>query len=315
VTRRPDRSGVAWRDVDGVVLLDKPAGISSNAALQRARRAYRARKAGHTGSLDPLATGLLPLCFGEATKASGLLLGADKAYLAEAILGVTTDSDDADGKVLTRRPVPALDASCIERALAPLRGPISQVPPAVSALKRDGVPLYRRARRGERVEVPAREVVVHRFELLAVLAPDRLRLLVECGSGTYVRSLVRDLGENLGCGAHVAALRRLWVAPFRTPRMVALEALELAAAQRDDAFLADQLLPLSSALAHLPVVRVDATEAAWLRAGRSLDRALPERGPPAVALDASGAAVALLEPAAEGGLKASRVFLARGETP
>jgi tRNA pseudouridine55 synthase len=315
VARKPERPGVAWRDVDGVVLLDKPAGISSNAALQRARRAYRARKAGHTGSLDPLATGLLPLCFGEATKASGLLLGADKAYLAEAILGVTTDSDDADGTVLVRRPVPALDAASIERALAPLRGPISQLPPAVSALKRGGVPMYRRVRRGERVEVPVREVVVHRFELVAVLAADRLRLHVECGSGTYVRSLVRDLGENLGCGAHVAALRRLWVAPLRTPRMVSLEALELAAAEGDEAFLADQLLPLSSALAHLPVVRVDAKEAAWLRAGRFLDRAPPAQGTPALALDPMGAAVALLEPAAEGGLKASRVFLARAKTP
>ncbi|HRQ64955.1 MAG TPA: tRNA pseudouridine(55) synthase TruB [Xanthomonadaceae bacterium] len=292
------------------MLLDKPAGLSSNAALQRVRRALRARKAGHTGSLDPLATGLLPICLGEATKASAHLLGSDKAYETVAQLGVVTDSADAEGSVLERRVVVALDADRIEAALAPLRGRIRQVPPALSALKQGGVPLYRRVRRGETVEVPAREVEVRRLELIGIEVPDRLRLYVECGSGTYVRALVRDLGEALGCGAHVVMLRRLWVEPFRMPVMVGLDALEEAAERGDEAFLSRSLLPLSAALAHLDVLGVDDAEAALLRAGRFLPRPLPG-GPAtvAVALDSTGRAVALLEEAPGGGVKAARVFL------
>jgi tRNA pseudouridine55 synthase len=312
---RPERPRIAWRDVDGVVLLDKPPGLSSNAALQRVRRVFRARKAGHTGSLDPLATGLLPICLGEATKASAQLLGSDKAYEAMAQLGVVTDSADAEGVVLERRAVPALDPHRIEAALATLRGRIVQVPPALSALKQGGVPLYRRVRRGETVKVPAREVEVHRFDLLAIEAPDRLRLHVECGSGTYVRSLVRDLGEALGCGAHLVMLRRLWVEPFRTPAMVSLDELEAAAEQGDEGFLAKVLLPLSAALIHLDVLEVDDGEAALLRTGRFLPRQLPGAATVAVALDRAGRAVALLEAAPGGGVKAARVFLASPSPP
>ncbi len=308
---RTERPRTVWRDVDGVLLLDKPAGLSSNAALQRARRAFRARKAGHTGSLDPLATGLLPICFGEATKASTLLLGSDKAYETVAVLGVTTDSADADGEILEQRPIPPLDAARIEAALIPLRGHIRQVPPALSALKQGGVPLYRRVRRGESVEVPEREVEVHRFELLGVESAGRLRLHVECGSGTYVRSLVRDLGESLGCGAHVAMLRRLWVAPFREPRMVALETLEAAAQAGDEDSLARHLIPLSLALSGIPAVGVDQIQAAMLRAGRFLPQPMPGDGAVALAVDPLGQAVALLEPAPQGGIKAARVFLQR----
>lgn len=311
MTKAAERPRIQWRDIDGVLLLDKPSGLSSNAALQRVRRAFRARKAGHTGSLDPLATGLLPICFGEATKASTHLLGSDKAYLAVAALGVTTDSADADGEVLARRPVPRLDAARIEAALVPLRGCIRQVPPALSALKRDGVPLYRRVRRGEQVEAPEREVQVHSFELLEIEPGDRLRLHVECGSGTYVRSLVRDLGEALGCGAHVAALRRLWVAPFREPRMVSLDDIEAAARTGDDDALRRYLMPLCAALSALPVVHVDANEAGMLRAGRFLPRRMPEAAETALAVESGQRAVALLEPAPGGGIKASRVFLER----
>src|SRR5690606_27901441 len=152
--------------LDGLLLLDKPAGLSSNQAMQRARHIFRARKAGHTGSLDPLATGLLPVCFGEATKIAGLLLGADKAYLATAVLGATTDTDDADGAVLRDRPVPSLDNAAIEAALAPLRGAIRQRAPIYSALKQGGEPLYAKARRGEDIDAPVRDVVVQRLELL-----------------------------------------------------------------------------------------------------------------------------------------------------
>src|SRR5688572_24333118 len=208
------RPRTVFRKLDGLLLLDKPQGLSSNQALQRVRHLFRADKGGHTGSLDPLATGLLPLCFGEATKIAGLLLGSAKAYETTAVLGLTTDTDDADGAPLLERPVPALDEAAIESALAPLRGPIRQRAPVYSALKQGGEPLYAKARRGEIIEAPERDVVVHRFELIERDGP-RLRLHVECGSGTYVRSLVRDLGEALGCGAHVATLRRSWVDPFR----------------------------------------------------------------------------------------------------
>lgn len=246
-----------FRKLDGILLLDKPRGLSSNQALQRARHLFRAEKAGHTGSLDPLATGLLPICFGEATKIAGGLLGARKAYDTVARLGIVTDTDDADGQPLRERPVGAYTLDTIDAALRGLTGHIRQVPPIYSALKRGGEPLYAKARRGEVVEVEARDVDVHTFELRSAAdlldgllengAPPLLRLHVECGSGTYVRSLVRDLGEALGCGAHVEELRRLWVDPFRDPRMWTLESLQ-ALAERDEHCLDACLLPLEVGL-------------------------------------------------------------------
>lgn len=254
------------RNIDGIVLLDKPAGLSSNQALQRVKRLYRAAKAGHTGSLDPLATGMLPLCLGEATKIAGHLLGARKAYRTVALLGATTDTDDADGQVLVERPVPVLDDAAIEAALVPLRGRIAQRAPVYSALKQGGEPLYARARRGEVIEAPVREVEVDRIELVDRDGP-RFELEVECGSGTYVRSLVRDLGEALGCGAHVVVLRRLWVEPFREPRMHTLEELEALAGQAGDA-LERLLLPLEAGLTGFPAVHLDGASAAKLRHGQ-----------------------------------------------
>lgn len=249
------KSRTVFRPLDGLLLLDKPAGVSSNQALQQARRLFRAEKGGHTGSLDPLATGLLPLCFGEATKIAGLLLGSRKAYETVAVLGVTTHTDDADGVTLRERPVPTLDDSAIEAALAGLRGRLLQRAPVYSALKQGGEPLYAKARRGEAIEAPVREVEVLRFELLDRDGP-RLRLHVECGSGTYVRSLVRDLGETLGCGAHVAVLRREWVEPFRSPRMYTFEALQALAESGGDA-LESCLLPIEAGLASFPEVVLD----------------------------------------------------------
>ncbi|HZX77889.1 tRNA pseudouridine(55) synthase TruB [Lysobacter sp.] len=258
-----------FRPLDGILLLDKPHGLSSNQALQQARHLFRAEKGGHTGSLDPLATGLLPVCFGEATKIAGLLLGSAKAYETTAVLGLTTDSDDADGLALLERPVPSLDAATIEAALAPLRGTIRQRAPIFSALKQGGEPLYAKARRGESIEAPERDVVVHRFDLLDQDGP-RLRLHVECGSGTYVRSLVRDLGEALGCGAHVATLRRLWVDPFRAPRMFSLDELrELAAAEGESALDAC-LLPIEEGLSPFGRVELDSDAARRLGQGQSV---------------------------------------------
>lgn len=263
-----DAPRTAFRRLDGIVLLDKPGGISSNQALQRVRRLLRADKGGHTGSLDPLATGLLPLCFGEATKLAGSLLGARKGYEAEAVLGSTTDTDDADGSVLRQRPVPDIDDQAIRAALGPLTGRIRQRAPVYSALKQGGEPLYARARRGEAIEAPERTVQVHELRLLGRDGP-RLRLYVDCGSGTYVRSLVRDLGEALGCGAHVTALRRLWVEPFLDPRMVTLDRLEALAGQ-GDAGLLDCLLPVEAGLAGFERVEVDAAGARRLAQGQVL---------------------------------------------
>jgi len=289
--------------LSGILLLDKPQGLSSNAALQKVRWLLRADKGGHTGSLDPLATGLLPLCFGEATKIAGLLLGSRKAYETEALLGATTTTDDAEGDVIERRDVPPLDDAMIRAALATLTGRIVQVPPIYSALKQDGLPLYARARAGEDVRAKPREVDVQRFELIERNG-DRLRLLVECGSGTYVRSLVRDLGEKLGCGAHVTMLRRLWVEPFLEPRMHALDAL-IRLAETDPAALDALLLPLEQGLAGYPQVRLDGAQAMRLRQGQAIGWTAPDGE--CVALDAQGRAVALAEIRA-GQLRALRGF-------
>jgi len=261
------REKKTWRDVDGILLLDKPPGLSSNQALQKARRIFEARKAGHTGSLDPLATGLLPICFGEATKIAGYLLGSRKAYAAECRLGVTTTTDDAEGETLSTRAVPTLSDADIDSALAALRGRIVQTPPAYSAIKQGGVALYKRARRGEDVQVPSREVQVDRLELNE-REGDRLRLHVECGSGTYVRSLARDLGERLGCGAHLTALRRLWIEPFREPRMHALVELQHAKDEGGLPTVDGLLLSLDTGLAGLPVLSVAAEQALHLRQGK-----------------------------------------------
>ncbi len=271
---------IAYRRLDGILLLDKPPGMSSNAALQAARRLLRAEKGGHTGSLDPLATGLLPLCFGEATKIAGLLLGAHKAYETVAVLGATTDTDDADGALLRERPVPAIDDAMLEAALAPLRGRIRQRAPIYSALKQGGEPLYAKARRGEAIEAPEREVEVHAIEVLW-RQPDRIALRIECGSGTYVRSLVRDLGEALGCGAHVAQLRRLWVEPFRQPAMHTLEQLA-ALAEAGEAALDACLLPVEQGLAGFPAVTLAPAEARRLGLGQRLRGPWPAAGTVAV---------------------------------
>jgi tRNA pseudouridine55 synthase len=261
------RSRTVFRRLDGILLLDKPQGLSSNQALQRVRHLLRAEKGGHTGSLDPLATGLLPLCFGEATKIAGLMLGGRKGYVTLARLGTRTDTADADGQALETRPVPVLDADAIEAALDRFRGPIRQRPPVYSALKQGGEPLYRKARRGEAVEVPEREVVIDALEFLGREGKD-LHLRVDCSAGTYIRSLVADLGEALGCGAHVAELRRTWAAPFMNPRMWALDEVEAMAGQ-GDAAVAAALLPIEAGLAGLDAVELDAAHAQRFVQGQS----------------------------------------------
>ncbi|TXK65734.1 tRNA pseudouridine(55) synthase TruB [Alkalisalibacterium limincola] len=299
---RPKRPRTVFRDIHGIVLLDKPAGISSNQALQRVRHLLRARKGGHTGALDPLATGLLPICLGEATKLAGHLLGACKAYETVARLGRTTDTADADGTVLVERPVPTIEAAAVEAALVALRGRIMQRPPVYSALKQGGEPLYAKARRGEAIEVPEREVEVHGLRVLEK-GPDWLRLHVECGSGTYVRSLVTDLGESLGCGAHVEQLRRLWVAPFDAPCMVTIEQLEALDEPGREAWV----LPLESGLAGWRRVVLDPGQARHLGQGRPVP--LPAEPPGEVAVfDQEGGALGLGSIDASATLRPRRLF-------
>jgi tRNA pseudouridine55 synthase len=318
MTHKPRTHAVksVFRKLDGILLLDKPRGLSSNQALQRVRHLFRAEKAGHTGSLDPLATGLLPVCFGEATKIAGGLLGARKAYDTVARLGIVTDTDDAEGQPLRERPVPAFTIGQIDTALQTLTGRIRQRPPIYSALKRGGEPLYAKARRGEVVEVEEREVDVHAFELQSAAdlldallengGPPLLRLHIECGSGTYVRSLVRDLGELLGCGAHVAELRRLWVDPFREPRMWTLEALQ-ALAERGERSLDACLLPIESGMTAWPVVPVTPAQAQRLGQGQALNGEFQPTG--AVALfDERGRALGLGEVDDSGRLRPQRLF-------
>jgi tRNA pseudouridine55 synthase len=295
----------AWRDIHGLLLLDKPTGISSSQALQSARRLLRAAKGGHTGALDPLATGLLPLCFGEATKIAGLLLGSAKAYRTVAKLGVVTDTDDADGSVLIEQPVPALDRATVESALGAFVGRIQQRPPIYSALKRGGEPLYAKARRGEQVEVEAREVEVQAIQLLD-LQDDRLTLEIACGSGTYIRSLVRDLGESLGCGAHVEQLRRLWVEPFRAPSMIDLETLERLAAEGDAALL-QVLLPLEAALPDWRRVPLDESQELRLRQGQRIG--ISEAPGEVLAVNEHGEAIGLAEVGDDSMLFPRRLFL------
>ncbi|HEX8962343.1 MAG TPA: tRNA pseudouridine(55) synthase TruB [Rhodocyclaceae bacterium] len=234
--RRPPR-----RRVDGVLLLDKPQELSSNDALQKARRLYNAEKAGHTGTLDPMATGLLPLCFGEATKFAGELLDADKTYLATVRLGVATDTGDAEGQVLETRPVEVSEAQA-RAALDRFRGEIDQVPPMHSALKRDGKPLYEYARAGIEVERAARRVTIHALEL-SDWRGETFDLEVSCSKGTYVRTLAMDIGNALGCGAHLTALRRTRIGSIEiaaAATLADLEALDMAG--RDARLLAPDAL-------------------------------------------------------------------------
>lgn len=250
--------------MDGVLLLDKPAGMSSNTALQKARRLFAAEKAGHTGTLDPMATGLLPLCFGEATKFAGTLLDAGKSYRATVRLGIVTDTADAEGQVLETRPVRATEAEV--RALLPhFTGEINQVPPMHSALKRDGVPLYELARQGIEVERAPRRITIHALTL-SNWAGDRFDLDVDCSKGTYIRTLAADLGAALGCGAHLAVLRRTRVAGIDLEKAVTLEALEALPAEERDRLL----LPPDALLVDLPVAQLNEQEMERVLHGQSV---------------------------------------------
>ena len=263
--QRKAKARVVRRPVHGVLLLDKPLGFSSNDALQKAKWLLRAEKAGHTGTLDPLATGVLPLCFGAATKFSQLQLDADKSYEAVARLGVTTDTADAEGAVLLERPV-AVAQSDLDRVRGAFLGPIRQTPPMYSALKKDGKPLYEYARAGVEVERQQRDVKVHALTL--VLEQDAqgqktVRMAVTCSKGTYIRTLAQDLGEALGCGAHLVALRRIATGNFTLAHCVSLAQLQ----GMDEAQRLAQLMPLDALLDGHEAITLDGEEAGRFLSG------------------------------------------------
>lgn len=240
------------RAVNGILLLDKPKGLSSNQALQKAKHLFQAKKAGHTGSLDPLATGMLPICFGEATKFSYFLLDADKSYQTTAKLGVATETGDAEGAIIETQAVPVLSETIIKSVLAQFIGEISQTPPMYSALKHEGQPLYQLARRGITIERKKRNVIIHEIQLLDFTA-DTLTLQVHCSKGTYIRTLVEDIAKSLHTVAHVQELRRLWTAPFESYQQYSLSELtELVSLEKLDQLL----LPMDLALSALPVITV-----------------------------------------------------------
>ncbi|MDO6672170.1 tRNA pseudouridine(55) synthase TruB [Cobetia amphilecti] len=253
--------------IDGVLLLDKPKGMSSNYALQKARRLYQAQKAGHTGTLDPMATGLLPVCFGEATKFSSHLLEADKVYRARIKFGQVTDTGDAEGTVIREREIPEIAQAELDAVLDRFRGEIDQVPPMYSALKHQGRPLYELARQGIEIERAVRRVTIYNMALLARHS-DGVEIEVAVSKGTYIRSLAEDIGEALGCGAHLTALRRLKTGPFTGDAMLDFERLEALADQQAREGV---LLPVDILLDHLPRLDITAEMARMILRGQQAE--------------------------------------------
>jgi tRNA pseudouridine55 synthase len=259
---------MARRIVDGILLLDKPLEVSSNGILQRVRWLYQAEKAGHTGALDPLASGLLPICFGEATKFSQFLLDTDKTYEVSARFGVRTDTSDAAGEVISEKPV-NFDLAQLQQAVERMRGPQLQVPTMFSALKYQGQPLYKYARQGLTVPREARPINIFRFDLLDFDGQDA-RFIVHCSKGTYIRTLIDDLGETLGSGAYVTALRRTQVGPFQASQMLTDEFLAPLNQAQDWAGLDALLLPMDYALAGLPRLTLEPAAVSRLRHGQTV---------------------------------------------
>jgi tRNA pseudouridine55 synthase len=316
------------REISGILILDKPTGMSSNHALQRVKRMFGARKAGHTGALDPLATGLLPICLGEATKFSQFLLDSDKRYQTIGQLGVRTDSSDADGKVLETKACDHITLANVEAQLPQFRGLISQVPSMFSALKHKGQPLYKLARAGKTVEVKPRQVTIHNLELMS-FENAQVQMDISCTKGTYIRSIVEDLGLALGCGAHVAQLKRLQAGPFVAEQMVTLDELQaiIDEATKDQVVEAGQwpditpafsyldklLMPSDTAVLSLNTVQLPAHEIGALQQGKVVDHATDYAPLDVVRVYSSNATdatafIGLAEVQPEGRLKAKRLM-------
>ena len=256
------------RDISGILLLDKPLGFSSNGALQRVKRMFGANKAGHTGALDPLASGMLPICLGEATKFSSYLLDANKCYTATCKLGQTTTTGDAEGEVVQQRPVEVYNDDLLARLVEKFSGEIEQIPPMYSALKHNGQPLYKLARKGEEIERKSRRITIVDLEILRYQG-DELDIRVHCTKGTYIRTLAEDIGEFLGCGAHLIALHREWVAGFKDHPMISLELVEQLAEQGHDK-LDENLLPMETALKDFPQVELSADASFYICRGQQV---------------------------------------------
>ncbi len=258
------------RPVNGIFLLDKPQGLSSNQALQRVKNIFDANKAGHTGALDPLATGVLPICLGEATKFSQFLLDSDKHYLSTFTLGVSTDTGDSEGTVRDEQDASAITKQQIEAAIADFRGDIKQIPSMYSALKHNGQPLYKLARQGIEIEREARDITVFDYQILAYRPGSQAQLDVQVhvSKGTYVRSLAEDLGEALGCGAHVSALRRNIAGPFSDLEVITLPELQAMAENADPSDLDHLLKPMHTPVADRMAVELSETVAAYFQLGQ-----------------------------------------------
>lgn len=256
------------KDVNGILLLDKPLGISSNQALQRVKHLFDAKKAGHTGNLDPLATGVLPICFGEASKVTAFLLNSNKRYSCTAQLGTTTTTGDKEGETLQTFEVKAFSELEITQILEQFNGPIQQIPPMYSALKHNGQPLYKLARQGIEIERKARDVFIHELNLIEFSA-DSISLDVLCSKGTYIRTLAQDIGEKLGCGAHLSHLRRTHVSPFDCNKLYSIEELESLAKNKQ---LDATLLSIDSALVQLPKITLLEEEAKRIKNGLKVSR-------------------------------------------
>jgi tRNA pseudouridine55 synthase len=303
--------------VDGIVLLDKPAGVSSNQALQRVRRLLLAAKGGHAGTLDPMATGMLPLCFGQATKACGQLLGSSKAYRARLVLGAATDTGDADGAVVRESPVPELVHSRVAEVLSRFTGAIAQVPPMYSALKRDGRPLYELARRGEQVVRAARRVHIGRLAALDV-GEREIDFDVVCSKGTYVRVLGEDIAAALGTCGHLGSLRRLWVEPFAQDGMVTMETIEdWAAGAEPPAGRPPWLAPVDSAFRGLPRLDLDPLQTRHLCQGRVLAATAGQAAAAGRvrAYDPEGRFLALVAVGETGDIRVERLFVTGAAGP
>ena len=252
------------RNISGIVLLDKPLGLTSNAALQEVKRLFFASKAGHTGSLDPLATGLLPICFGEATKISNYLFDASKYYTSVIKLGETTKTGDCEGEILETKAVESFSKAKVEAVLQEFLGEIEQIPPMYSALKHKGQPLYKLAREGIEVEREPRKVTIYALELLD-MGPDTLEISVKCSRGTYIRTLAEDIGKALGCGAHVQTLRRTGLGPYEEADMVSMDELKALAENRQHDGC---IQPIDGALMDWPEVRLSESVAFYLKQGQ-----------------------------------------------
>jgi len=256
------------RKVNGIFLLNKPVGISSNHALQRIKRLFNAAKAGHTGSLDPLASGMLPICLGEATKYSQYLLDSDKRYQVQGLLGIKTETADAEGAAIATSEVKVSEAA-LNKVMANYRGPIDQIPSMYSAIKVDGQPLYKLAREGITIERKSRRVTIHELELINFDSP-YVEMDVTCSKGTYIRNLIEDIGDDLDCGAHVTILNRSHVGPYQAEDMMSFEDAEAIIETSGLEGLDTHLLPVDSAVAHWPAITLDTSSAFYIQQGQPI---------------------------------------------